>query len=304
MKNNARIKNSRNRKIFIVSLLVLPILQWLVFWLYVNINSFMLAFQTPKTYEWTFSNFRQFWYELTSAGGTIGLAVTNTFIYFALNIVLMFLTLIVAYFFYKKIAGYKVFRIIFYFPAIISGVAMVTVFTAFISTNGPLGSILSAFGIQMLPEGLLHNSNTATPTIIAFCVWTGFTTNVLLFGGAFARIPVELIESARLDGCGPTRELFQITLPLIWPTMSTMLIFSLTGIFAASGPILLFDPSNGYKTMTISYWIFSQVYGSGAVGGSGSYGLVSAAGLVFTLVGVPIILFVRWLVEKVPTVEY
>ena len=304
MKSRTRPKNSLNRKIFIVTLLVLPILQWLVFWLYVNINSFILAFQTPKTYEWTFSNFQQFWYELTNVGGTIGLALKNTFLYFVLNMVIMFLNLVVAYFFYKQIVGYKVFRIIYYFPAIISGVAMVAVYTAFINTNGPLGSILSAFGIGMRPEGLLHNSNTATPTIMAYCIWTGFTTNVLLFCGAFARIPVELIESARLDGCGPTRELFQITLPLIWPTMSTMLIFSLTGIFAASGPILLFDPENGYETMTISYWIFSQVYGSGAVGGSGSYGLVSAAGLCFTLVGVPIILFVRWLVEKVPTVEY
>ena len=102
----------------------------------------------------------------------------------------------------KQIVGYKVFRIIYYFPAIISGVAMVAVYTAFINTNGPLGSILSAIGIEMRPEGLLHNSDTATPTIMAYCIWTGFTTNVLLFCGAFARIPVELIESARLVSRG------------------------------------------------------------------------------------------------------
>ncbi len=304
MRSRTRPKNSLNRKIFIVSLLILPIIQWLVFWLYVNINSFVLAFQTPRTYEWTLSNFQQFWNELTREGGTIGVAVKNTFGYFLLNIALMFLNLIVAYFFYKKIAGYKVFRIIYYFPAIISSVAMVAVFTAFIKPDGPLYSILKTLGITMNPEGLLNNSATATSTIMAYCVWTGFTTNVLLFTGAFARIPIELIESARLDGCGPMRELLQITVPLIWPTMSTLLIFSLTGIFSAGGPILLFDADNGYKTTTISYWIFSQVYGSGAIGGSGSYGLVSATGLCFTAVSVPIILFVRWLVEKVPTVEY
>lgn len=90
MKSRTRPKNSLNRKIFIVTLLALPILQWLVFWLYVNINSFILAFQTPKTYEWTFSNFQQFWYELTNVGGTIGLALKNTFLYFVLNMVIMF----------------------------------------------------------------------------------------------------------------------------------------------------------------------------------------------------------------------
>ena len=56
--------------------------------------------------------------------------------------------------------------------------------------------------------------------------------------------------------------------------------------------------------LTISFWIFKQVYGSGAIGGTGSYGLVSAAGLCFTLVGVPLIMFTRWLLNKIPVVEY
>lgn len=304
MRIRMREKNSPGRKVFIVAMLAIPVLHWLVFWFYVNFSSFILAFQTPRTYEWTWSNFEQFWFELTAPGGAIGLAVINTLKYFALNIVLMVFNLIVAYFFYKEIAGYKVFRIIFYLPAIISGVAMVAVYTEFIKTSGPLGTIAEIFGITMRPEGLLNNSDTATTTILMYNVWTGFTTNVLLFSGALTRIPVELIESARLDGCGPVRELIKITIPLIWPTMSTMVIFALTGIFGASGPILLFDPDASYGTMTISFWIFKQVYGSGAIGGTGSYGLVSAAGLCFTLVGVPLIMFTRWLLNKIPVVEY
>lgn len=303
LKGKLKEKNSKNRKIFIAVMLILPVLHWCVFWLYVNFNSFVLAFKTPRTYVWTLSNFSQFWSELTMPGGKIGLAVKNTLGYFGLGILLMFLNLIMAYFFYKRIAGYKIFRIIFYLPSIISGVAMVAVYTAFIKLGGPLDAIVKWFGGRLPETGLIHNSHTATPTIMVFNIWTGFTTNVLLFGGALARIPIELIESARLDGCGPMRELTSITVPLIWPTMSTMVIFSLTGIFGASGPILLFKADN-YDTMTISYWIFKQVYGSGAVGGTGSYGLVSAAGLCFTAVGVPLIMFVRWLLNKIPLVEY
>ena len=80
--------------------------------------------------------------------------------------------------------------------------------------------------------------------------------------------------------------------------------FCIDGYFRASGPILLFDPDASYGTITISFWIFKQVYGSGAIGGTGSYGLVSAAGLCFTLVGVPLIMFTRWLLNKIPVVEY
>ena len=81
----------------------------------------------------------------------------------------------------------------------------------------------------------------------------------------------------------------------------------MTGLFNSSGPILLFTGGvvqSDYGVSTLSYWMFQQVYGGGAYGGTGAYGAVSATGLVFTLVGVPIILFTRWLVEKVPAVEY
>ena len=75
------------------------------------------------------------------------------------------------------------------------------------------------------------------------------------------------------------------------------------GIFSASGPVLLFTQGE-YETTTISYWMFSQIYGGGGYGGASSYGLVSAMGLCLTIVAVPLTVFVRKLVEKIPAVEY
>ena len=76
-----------------------------------------------------------------------------------------------------------------------------------------------------------------------------------------------------------------------------------TNIFNTSGPILLFTGGSA-GTTTLAFWIFKQVYGTGQMGGTGQYNLVSCAGLVFTLIGVPIILLVRKLVEKVDSGEY
>ena len=114
-----------------------------------------------------------------------------------------------------------------------------------------------------------------------------------------SRIPLEIIEAEKIEGCGFFAELIHVILPLIWPTISTMLIFTMTGIFTSSGPILLFTEGQ-FETMTISYWIFNNVY---KVGG-GSYNMVSCAGLCFTVAGVPIILFVRWLLDRFEAVEY
>ena len=292
------------RGLFIVLMLAVPLLLLCVFWLMANIETFRLAFRDPMDLEWTFDNFVKFWDQVSSTNGSIFIAIKNTLIYFvAINVVAFLLNLVVAYFLYKKIFLSRFFRVIFYMPAIISAVALTTVFKEFISPDGPLGKICEIFGIQMSPKGLLGQEETATATIVVYCFWTGFTTNMLLFSSALSRIPVEILEAIKLDGCGTFRTIWSFVIPLIWPTMSTLFIFSLTGIFNAGGPILLFTNGN-YNTSTIAYWIFIQVYGNGTVGGSGSYGLVSAAGLVFTAVGVPIIMLTKWLLERIPVVEY
>ena len=290
-------------RIFLVVMLTIPLLHWLIFWFYVNIQSIILSFKTPQG-DWTFLNFSMLWYQLQE-GGEILLSLKNTLIYFgATFLVIMPSAFLIAYFFFKRICGYKVFRIIFYLPAIISSVVMVKVFSNTIAPRGPLGAIMEMLGHPMSPDSLLGQSSTATWTIVVDSIGTGPCTSILLFNGALSRVSIELFESAKLDGCGLGREIINLIVPLTWPTISTMIIFNFTGIFSASGPILLFQPEGANDTSTLAFWIFKQVYGTGSIGGSGSYGLVSATGLVFTLIGVPIILFVRWLMEKIPNTEY
>lgn len=294
----------RGQLIFLICMLALPVAQWLIFWLYVNIQSIALAFQDPHG-AFTWGNFTLFWEELhATTGKTIGVAVLNTLIYFAVGILIQLPgALLISYFLYKKIWLNRAFRIIFYLPAIISGVVMVAAYRSIVDPGGPLEALVELCGGHLPPEGLLANSNTATLMIVLFVIWTGFGGNMLLFGGAMARVPIDVLEAARLEGCGPFRELVQIILPLIWPTICTMLIFTFTGIVNSSGPILLF--TNGdYETTTINFWIFLKVYGQQGSGAGGEFGIVSATGLCFTLITVPIILIVRWALEKVPASEY
>ena len=294
----------RGQLIFLICMLALPVAQWLIFWLYVNIQSIALAFQDPHG-AFTWGNFTLFWEELhATTGKTIGVAVLNTLIYFAVGILIQLPgALLISYFLYKKIWFNKAFRVIFYLPAIISGVVMVAAYRSLVDPGGPLEALVELCGGHLPPEGLLANSNTATLMIVLFVIWTGFGGNMLLFGGAMARVPIDVLEAARLEGCGPFRELVQIILPLIWPTICTVLIFTFTGIVNSSGPILLF--TNGdYETTTINFWIFLKVYGQQGSGAGGEFGIVSATGLCFTLITVPIILIVRWALEKVPASEY
>lgn len=292
-----RKKIEWSRIVFIVSMLAIPIISWLIFWLYGNFNMILMAFQTP-TGEWTFRNFVTFWHDLTAPYSEVGVSVRNTFLYFGLN-VLMILPIgtLIAFFIYKKIKGHKVFRVLIFLPAIIPTIVMVTAFKETIKPWGPLASL----GIKFPEAGLLADPNTATPTVMFYCLWTGFSSIMLLMCGAMARIPTELFEAAKLDGCGPFREFFSIVVPLIMPVLSMQIIFSLTGLLSASGPILLMT-GGAAETSTLNYWIFINTQRGTAA--SGAYNIVSATGLVFTFIAVPIIMLVRWLSEKIEAVEY
>lgn len=285
------------KTVFIVSMLAIPIISWLVFWLYGNFNMILMAFQTP-TGEWTLRNFATFWHDLTAPYSEVWVSVRNTFLYFGLNVLLILpIGTLIAFFIYKKIKGHKLFRVLIFLPAIIPSIVMVTAFKETIKPWGPLVGL----GICLPEAGLLADPKTATPTIMFYCLWTGFSSIMLLMCGAMARIPTELFEAAKLDGCGPFREFFSLVVPLIMPVLSMQIIFSLTGLLSASGPIMLMT-DGAADTSTLNYWIFINTQRGTAA--SGAYNIVSATGLVFTVIAVPIILLVRWLSEKIEAVEY
>lgn len=299
-------KYKKDQLWFIWPMIAVPILHWFVFFLYMNMSSFVQAFQDGAG-NFSLINMETAWASITGkveSSDKLSVGMKNTFLYFGLSELVIFpIRIVMSYFLYKQIAGYKFYRIIFYLPCIISGVAMTGVYKEFISSMGPLGVILKSWNIEMPMQGFLGTESTATAAIMAYVLWSGLTTHLLICG-AMAKIPVEVLESARLDGIKSGRELISIVCPLIWPTISTMVILSLTSILSASGPILLLSPDPWtLKTYTVSYWLWEKVYAGGSFM-QGKYSLVSAVGLILTVFTVPVVLLLRKLVEKIPAVEY
>ena len=123
---------------FLIAIMALPVINWLIFWLYININSILLAFQN-RTGAWTLSNFKDVWISLVEPvdyGGSVQLALKNTLKYFGVNVlVLLPVGLVLSYFIYKRIFGYRWFRVLFYLPSLVSAVALTTVYSEFINPN-------------------------------------------------------------------------------------------------------------------------------------------------------------------------
>lgn len=297
-----KIKKKWPEIIFLFAMLILPVVSWVVFWFCTRFSTIILAFKTPAG-EWSLNNFETFFLSLKNPENALNIALRNTLIYFLVTLLIVMPgSFIICYFLFKKIKFSKAFRAIFYFPAIVPQIALVSTYKQFIAPWGVLNKVLSFFGSAIPDAGLLGDPKTATWAIVVYVIWTGFCGNILLFSGAMSRIPRDVLESANLDGANSFVELFKIILPMVFPTITTVIILTFTNIFSASGPILLFTQGQ-YETTTLSYWIFNNVLGDG-MGSGGRYNLVSAVGLFFTVIGVPIILFVRGVLAKVPSVEY
>lgn len=296
---NGKISKKDKQAIgFTICLLLPAILHFCIFYLYINSQSFLLAFKDDNGF--TLEYLDRFFKQVTTSGSDMSLSLRNTLIFFVFgNFLMLPLALFFSYLLYKKIAGYKYFRIVFFLPSIISAVVMVTLYRYVV--NGPVYSIVTGITGEKLPP-FLSSTETALSFILLYEFWLGIGGNMIIYAGAMSRVPQEVIESAKIDGIGFWGEFFQMVLPLIWPTLSTMLLLSFINIFGASGQILLFVPemTDPKQIRTIAYWIFEQ---STAL--VPDYNGAAAAGFVFTLIQLPIVFLVRYISQKLDSgVEY
>ena len=293
VKDGIKRKSDNGRILFIIVMLAIPIISFLFFYVYVNINSIIMAFQRPRydgsgIYDWTFDNFRMFFEELVGSDSDILLCLLNTVIFFCQDMFISLpLSLIICYFIFKKISGYKFFRTVIYLPIIISSTVFATLYRYLVGTGGPLFAFWQSIGKE--PIYFFANSDYALTGILFFVIYSSLGARFVLFGGAMNAIDDGVIDAGKIDGAGTFRELFNIVIPAIWPTLGTLLLLSSVGLFTASGPILLFTKGE-YRTNTLSFWIYGLTTG---ITGSTDYEYASAIGIVFTLLGLPLVLVVK-----------
>lgn len=284
-------KRRINRALFMAAMMGPAIVGFLIFYVYVNFDSLIMAFQvnTGDSIRFGFDNFAYFLRELSVPGSVFTEAIVNTLIFFVLGFVVMILSLVVGYFIYKKIVGYKFFRFVFYLPCIIMGTATASLFSFVIARAGPIGDLLRAAGSE-IPD-LLAEAPHANWMLILYQLLFTLGGNMILFLGSMTNISPEIFEAAKLDGVSWVRELFQIIVPLIWPTLSVMILQAIVGLTQASGPVFLLT-EGAAGTYTINYWLYEQLL-------NGRNLEVSAAiGWLCTAITFPIALIAKHYLDK------
>lgn len=197
---------------------------------------------------------------------------------------------------------YKVYRIVLFLPQILSTFTLSIMFQYFIDLGIP--KFFELVGVADFPSLLVY-PKTVLPTVLFYCIWSGFGAQILIYSSAMSRIPESLVEVGNLDGISRIREFFSVTVPLIFPTITTFLIAGVAGFF--TNQIQLFNFYAGAarpSVQTLGYYFFTMVLGSEDLAFP-KYPYASAAGLVFTFIAAPLTLLVKYVLEKItPVTEF
>ncbi len=160
------------------------------------------------------------------------LALRNTF-YFAFvgGPLTISVSLAAALLLSSKLVRFKsVFRTIYFTPFVTTLVAVAIVWRYLYHTRyGFFNYALSFVGID--PIDWLGDPAWAMPAIILMAVWKSFGYNMLIFIAGLQAIPEELYDAASIDGAGPFRRFFNITLPMLSPTLVFVTVITMIGYF-------------------------------------------------------------------------
>ncbi|MBS4202376.1 sugar ABC transporter permease [Bacillus sp. FJAT-49732] len=153
----------------------------------------------------------------------------------------------------QPVKGIKIFRTIFYLPAVVSGVAISIIWGwIFNSQYGILNYLLSLLGIDG-PQWLI-DPKWAIFAIVIASAW-GVGTMMLIFYTDIKGIPHELYEAAAIDGATPIKQFIHITIPSITPTILFNLITSIIAALQQLTLVLLLTGGGPLKS-TYFYGLF------------------------------------------------
>lgn len=295
---------NKRRVLFVFCCCILPVINWLIFYVLANGSSFVMAF-TNKEGAISLDNFVRFWNELNNPVSDIRIAIKNTFLTFAIIFVSYPFKVLVSYFIYKKVPGAGIYRILFFLPSIIFGVALAMIFQQIISVNGFIAKCVQDWLNLEQPPELLADSRFANTVVLLHMVWLAFPGDLIIWGGTFSRIPTDVLEAGKIDGVNWWQEFTKITVPMVWPTVALQMVLMFCGIFGASGQVFLLTKGQ-YGTMTLSAWMYLQLLeGSGSQYSSNVYNYMSAVGLVLTVIAILLSLGIRrWTDRAFEEVEF
>ena len=216
---------------------------------------------------WTgLSNYRQM-----ISDGYLHTSLYNTLYYTIGSVPIgIALSILLAVFLNQKLRGMAVYRTIFFLPTIVPVVATSVLWLwVFNAESGLLNGILRQIGVEAILSKLgyglpnwLSDENWSMPSLILMSFW-GVGGAVVIFLAGLAEVPDSLYEVAEIDGAGPIRKFWNVTLPMITPTILFNLVMGLIGAFQYFTQVYIMTAGTGgpaNSTLVYALYLYQKAF--------------------------------------------
>jgi raffinose/stachyose/melibiose transport system permease protein len=234
-----------------------------------------------------FDNYVQFFSEPALVTGLV-----NTLIYGSItSAAKVVLGLLLALLLTSQILGRGLLRSIVFFPVLVSTIGVGITFQVLMNPQqGLINETLALVGID--GPGWLTDPSLALYSVAMVDVWKGVGLATLIYIAGLVAIPREYTEAAAVDGAGAWHRFRHITLPLVRPATTTVIILSLIGGLRSFDLIWTMTRGGpGFTSDVIASVIYKQYQ-------AGFYGLSTAGNVVLFLVVTAIILPLSWWLNR------
>ncbi len=252
-------------------LFVLPAFIYMLYFVgYPIVSNFILSFQdvtvkTLKAEEKPFVGLQNY-IELFQQDNVLTTSIWNTFIFTVGCLIFQFIIgFALALFFNRNFSFSKPVRGLLMMPWMIPITVTALIFKFMFGTDvGIINYFLKSLGIISQNIDWLTNTRTAMGAVIFTNIWIGIPFNMILIATGLTTIPTELYESASIDGAGKVQTFFRITLPLLKPTIESVLIlgfiytfkvYDLVYVMTSGGPV-----NSTHMLSTYSYKLSFEMF--------------------------------------------
>lgn len=312
-------KKSTHRKAGIFCLIAISfmVVQWVIFYLLMHLNSIVLAFKyfdptkgvngdmVYLPFNSLLTNFKAFVGDLFNEPN-ITRYFFNGALFHLVALVAMPLSLMVAYVIVKKLPATGFFKVILFLPHVISSMILALMFR-YVSLNAFRGIWTNIFHKPYNDfPALLVTDKYAFGTLLVYQFFFAIPGSLLINLGTMSRVPTEIIESGKLEGISYFREFINIYIPLMFPVLQVYLLGMFVGFFTAQGPLYAIYGSGASTKIylpdnakSLGYYMFvSATADTGGADKRYMYGYTAAANLLIGVVSVPIVYITKLILDK------
>ncbi len=156
----------------------------------------------------------------------------------------------------------RLWRVVWFTPVLISYVVVGIIFTWIYDYDwGVINSLLRGIGLGRYAHAWLGDPATALWAVLAAQIWKWLGFNMIVFLAALHALPADILGAADLDNCGWAAKLRYIILPMLWPTVATLLILSLIGKMLVFDVVWMMTRGGPlWSTETVSTYVYKRAF--------------------------------------------